>query len=67
MDTTAPSKWIEICLVALDGDREAAKKMAELLWRRHGVPGANIYIKDGEVVVSHPGGIVGLESGWDRI
>jgi hypothetical protein len=67
MDSPCPEKWLEICLVAMKGDKESAISLARLLWKRHGLPGVKISLVNGEVVISHPGGIVGLESGWDRV
>lgn len=67
MNLTCPSEWIDACLIVCKGKKDEAEKMAETLWRRHGVPGVKISVQNGVVIVSHPGGIVGLESGWERI
>lgn len=66
MNEQPPKHWLDLALIASRGDKELAAEIARRLWARHGVPGARAYIHEGQLVVSHPGGIVGLESGWER-
>lgn len=67
MDSFCPKSWVEICMTVCREDAEKAEKLAQTLWKRHGLPGVKIYLLGNEVVVSHAGGFVGLESGWERI
>lgn len=67
MNHAPPKDWLEICLQACKGNEDEAQKLVRRLWDRHGLPGATIEVRDGVVIVGHPGGIVGLETGWERL
>lgn len=67
MTERPPDHWVTLARIVTKGDRDQAERLASILWMRHGVPGADAYIQNGQIVVSHPGGIPGLESGWERI
>lgn len=65
------SDWAEITRIYLGpiGARQPGLMagMERRLKERHNVPGVHIAVSEGVIEVSHPGGLVGLESGWERL
>lgn len=70
-DNPRDSDWAEITRIYLGpiGARQPGllAGMERRLKERHNVSGVRITVAEGVIEVSHPGGITGLESGWERL
>lgn len=64
------SDWSEITRIYLGHQASNLGLLAGVkrrLQNRHDVPGVEVHVDFGVIEVSHPGGIAGLESGWEMI